>query len=65
VPTTRIVYGSDAIEIPENHWISARLAKRALGGALGDLVGEGVLDIDQAHRMGERIFNSNAKKLLG
>jgi len=64
VPTTRIVYGSDAIEIPENHWMSAKLAKRALGGSLGDLVAEGVLDLDEAHQTGDLILNSNATKLL-
>jgi len=64
VSATRIVYGSDAIEIPENYWMSAKLAKRALGGALGDLVTEGVLDVDEAHRMGDLILNSNAMKLL-
>src|SRR2546426_12687840 len=64
VPTTRIVYGSYAIEIPENHWMSAKLAKRALGGSLGDLVAEGVLDLDEAHQTGDLILNSNATKLL-
>lgn len=65
VPTTRILYGSDAIEIPEDHWMSARLAKRALGGVLGDLVEEGIMDEDQAMRDGEMILNSNARALLG
>lgn len=64
VPATRIVYGSDAIEIPENHWMSAKLAKRALGGALGDLVGEKVLDPDEAHRMGRLILNDNAAQII-
>jgi hypothetical protein len=65
VPATRIVYGSDAIEIPEIHWMSAKMAKRALGGALGGLVKEEVLDLDEAYRIGELILNTNATKLLG
>src|SRR5437870_996753 len=48
----------------ENHWMSAKLAKRALGGSLGDLVAEGVLDLDEAHQTGDLILNSNATKLL-
>jgi predicted TIM-barrel fold metal-dependent hydrolase len=64
VPATRIVYGSDAIEIPENHWLSAKLAKKALGGSLAELVDEGVLDEDEAHMMARRIFNDNASILL-
>lgn len=64
VPATRIVYGSDAIEIPENHWLSAKLAKRALGGALGDLVREGALGSEEAHRFGKLILHENATKLL-
>lgn len=64
VPASRIVYGSDAIDIPENHWLSAKLAKEALGGALTDLVSEGVLDEDEASRVGRQVFNDNAAKLL-
>ncbi len=64
VPTTRIIYGSDAIETPENHWLSARLAKRAVAEVLGELVEEGIIDEDEAKRDGERIFNSNAMELL-
>jgi uncharacterized protein len=64
VPTTRIVYGSDAHEIPENHWMSANLAKKAMGGVLEDLASEGVMDEDEARRDAERIFRSNARGLL-
>jgi uncharacterized protein len=64
VPLTRILYGSDAIEIPENHWLSAKLTKRALGSALGDLVTEGVLDDGDARRAGKLILNENVSKLI-
>jgi uncharacterized protein len=64
VPISRIVYGSDAIETPENHWLSAILAKRAMGRVLGDLAEQGVVDEDQARKDGARIFGSNALGLL-
>jgi len=65
VPTTRIVYGSDSIEIPEFHWLSAKLAKAALGEALGEIVDEGVMDEDDAQRTAARILDDNGGKLLG
>lgn len=64
VPATRIVYGSDAIEIPENHCISAKLAKRALGEALGELIAEKVLGDEEAHRFARLILKDNADRLL-
>ncbi len=65
VPVSRIVYGSDAHETPENHWLSARLAKRALGRVLGELVEQGVLDEDQARSDAGRVLSSNALELVG
>ncbi len=64
VPTSRIIYGSDAIETPENHWLSARMAKQALGEALGDLVAEGTMDEDEARKGGAQILDSNGRELL-
>ncbi len=65
VPTTRIVYGSDAIETPEFHWISAKLAKRALSASLQDLVDQHVLSDDDAYKMADMVMNRNALRLLG
>ncbi len=64
VPTTRIVYGSDAIETPENHWMSAKLAKRAMGSALGELVAQRVVDEDEAYRIAGQVFRGTARALL-
>lgn len=65
VPTSRVVYGSDSIETPEFHWLSAKLAKEALGGAVGDLVGEDVMDEDEGVRTAARVLDGNGKRLLG
>lgn len=64
VPTTRIVYGSDAHETPEIHWLSAKLAKKALAGAMDDLVADGLFNEDEAVRASQRILNKNALGLL-
>lgn len=36
-PTAKVMYGSDGIATPELHWISAVVARRALGAALDHL----------------------------
>ncbi len=64
VPTTRLVYGSDAHDIPEMHWLSAKLAKRAIADAMGDLISDKVLDEDDAARACRGILSSNALGLL-
>ncbi len=63
-PTTRLVYGSDAHDIPEMHWLSAKLAKRALAEAMGDLVSEKLLDEDEAIGASRLILSKNAVGLL-
>ncbi len=64
VPTTRLVYGSDAHDMPEMHWLSAKLAKKALAEAMGDLVSEKVLNEDDAIRASRGILSKNALGLL-
>ena len=64
VPTNRIVYGSDAIETPEFHWFSAKLAKQALAYALGDLVTEHLMSEDEAYRTADKILDANSRRLL-
>ena len=64
VPTTRLIYGSDAHGTPEMHWLSARLAKRALGEAMGDLVSARLIDEDEAIRASRGILSKNALGLL-
>jgi predicted TIM-barrel fold metal-dependent hydrolase len=64
VPVTRIVYGSDSIELPEFHWMAAKLTKSALGKSLTDLVNSKYLDEDEAYRAGEMILSRNASTLL-
>ena len=64
VPTTRLIYGSDAHDAPEMHWMSARFAKRALAEAMEDLVSARLLDEDEAVRASRGILSKNALGLL-
>lgn len=64
-PVTKIVYGSDAIELPELHWFSAKLAKAALAEALAQLVNEDSLNEEDAYEAAGMILNQNAQSLLG
>jgi len=64
VPTARLVYGSDSHDTPEMHWLSAKLGRRALAEAMGDLVAEKVLDEDEAIRASREILSRNALRLL-
>ena len=64
VPMTRLIYGSDAHDTPEMHWLSARLAKRALAEAMGGLVAARLLDEDDAIQASRCILGKNALGLL-
>ncbi len=65
VPATRILYGSDAIETPEFHWLSAKLAKKALAASLEGLVDQHLLSEDDAYKTADMVLNRNALRFLG
>jgi predicted TIM-barrel fold metal-dependent hydrolase len=64
-PLTKIVYGSDAFEIPELHWIAAKLTKLSLEVALSKMIELGVLDEEEAYRSAKMVLYQNAHTLLG
>ena len=64
VPGARVVYGSDAIETPELHWYSAKLAKEALAASLQGLVEKEVVSEDEAYRLAAMVLDGNARRLL-
>ena len=61
-PTTKIMYGSDA-HIPELYWISAIWGRKAVSGALQQLVDSEAIDEDYAYKAGRMILSKNAEKL--
>jgi uncharacterized protein len=62
-PTSKLMYSSDGIGVPELHWISAIDGRRAIGEALGELVPQGELDLSDAEAAGESILRANAMRL--
>jgi uncharacterized protein len=64
-PTAKIMYGSDAIYVPELYWISAKNARRALGRVLDRLIDDEVLDADEAKEVAGDILHRNAERIYG
>lgn len=64
-PTNKVMYASDAFTIPELHWISVKLMKKALGKALEELIDFNTIDEDDAFNIARGILSENAEKLFG
>jgi uncharacterized protein len=62
-PTSKLVYSSDGIGVPELRWISAIDGRRAIGQALGEMVAHGELSLPEAEAAGESILRDNATRL--
>jgi predicted TIM-barrel fold metal-dependent hydrolase len=63
-PSSKLVYSSDGIGVPELHWISAINGRRALGEALGEMV-DTELTLPEAEAVGESVLRGNATHLYG
>ncbi len=64
-PSSKLVYSSDGIGVPELHWMSAMDGRRVIGEALGEMVAQGELDLDEAEAVGESLLRGNATRLYG
>jgi predicted TIM-barrel fold metal-dependent hydrolase len=64
-PSSKLVYSSDGIGVPELHWMSAVDGRRVIGEALGEMVAQGELDLDEAEAVGESLLRGNATRLYG
>jgi predicted TIM-barrel fold metal-dependent hydrolase len=64
-PTTKVVYSSDASQIPELFWLAACWGRRGLGTVLDELVAVGALDGDEARTVGRRVLGGNAAGIYG
>jgi len=60
-PASKILYASDATQIPEMHWLSAKLGKKALQQALSQVVERSVVTDTEAHDIAKMILAENAK----
>jgi hypothetical protein len=64
-PSSKLMYSSDGIAVPELHWISALDGRRAIGQVLGELVSYGELSRTEAEAVGEGVLRANATRLYG
>jgi predicted TIM-barrel fold metal-dependent hydrolase len=64
-PSSKLMYSSDGIGVPELHWISAIDGRRVIGEALGELVSRRELDLAAAEATGEDVLSANATCLYG
>ena len=62
-PTSKLLYSSDAVGIPELHWISARDGRRILGQALDESVTHGELTRSEAETAARAVLHDNAVRL--
>lgn len=62
-PTSKLLYSSDGIGIPDLHWAGAHAARRVLAAVLADAVADGDLTYREAERVAEAILAGNAREL--
>jgi predicted TIM-barrel fold metal-dependent hydrolase len=63
-PRSKLMYGSDGFNLPELFWFGAKVGKRVIARALGDLVQDGLFDEGQAEKAARSILFENANKLF-
>jgi predicted TIM-barrel fold metal-dependent hydrolase len=64
-PASKVVYSSDASQIPELYWLAARWGRRGLAMVLDELVALGALDAREALIVGRRVLGANAAGIYG
>ncbi|MCG8605144.1 amidohydrolase, partial [bacterium] len=63
VPLSKILFGSDAYNVPELYWLSGRWGKRYLAQALGVYVKNDSLTIDEALEAARMILYKNNRRV--
>ena len=64
-PTTKVVYSSDASQIPELYWLAARWGRRGLATVLDELVALGALAAGEALTVARGVLGGNAASVYG
>ncbi|HKW04000.1 MAG TPA: amidohydrolase family protein [Nitrososphaerales archaeon] len=63
-PAERIVYGSDCFELPELHWLSAKLAKKALSETFAEMISKEMISREECYSKAKQILSGNADSLI-
>jgi predicted TIM-barrel fold metal-dependent hydrolase len=63
VPLSKILFGSDAYNVPELYWLAARWGKRYLAQALAVYVQDGLLDEEEALHAARMILHLNNRQV--
>lgn len=64
-PASKVVYSSDASQIPELYWLAARWGRRGLGTVLDEVIALGALDADDALAVARGVLGGNAARIYG
>jgi predicted TIM-barrel fold metal-dependent hydrolase len=64
-PVSKVMYSSDAVGIPEMHWIGAIEGRQAIGTVLGEMIDADELDEGEAREAGRLMLNATAAHLYG
>jgi len=64
-PFTKVLYSSDAANLPEIFWLANRWGRAALEKVLGEIVEAGALTVEQARRAGRQVLGDNARRVYG
>jgi predicted TIM-barrel fold metal-dependent hydrolase len=62
-PFSKLLYSSDAVGVPEIHWVSALNGRSILGQVLGECVVHGDLSTTEAEKVGVAVLQDNAMRL--
>jgi len=62
-PYSKLLYSSDAVGVPEVHWVSALDGRRILGQILSECVANGDLSQSEAEQAGVAVLHDNAIRL--
>jgi uncharacterized protein len=62
-PYSKLLYSSDAVGIPEVHWVSALDGRRIIGQVLGECITNGDLSQSEAEQAGAAVLHDNAIQL--
>ncbi len=64
-PTAKVLYGSDAINIPELNWLGALVGRRGLSQALAKISGAGYFPLADGQEIAADILHRNVESLYG